>query len=220
MNQNLSITQSLAKNSTKASALYKTRLTYSLRCLRFLLRQGLAFYGHDESEMSDNKGNFKELLLWLAENDKKAKKVVLKSAPGNNQMNAPSIQRELINCCAKETTKLIIEDFGDEFFVILADESSDISQQEQLALCVRYVCKQGRACERFIGIVHVEDTFALSLKKAIESLLMEHSLSLSKVRGQGYDGASNMRGEINGLKTVVMNDSPSAYYIVSDINFN
>ncbi|XP_056697552.1 uncharacterized protein [Spinacia oleracea] len=42
---------------------------------------------------------------------------------------------------------------------------------------------------------------------------MEHSLSLSKVRGQGYDGASNMRGEINELKTLVMNDSPSAYYI-------
>ncbi|XP_021733274.1 uncharacterized protein LOC110700082 [Chenopodium quinoa] len=32
-------------------------------------------------------------------------------------------------------------------------------------------------------------------------------------RGQGYDGASNMKGEINGLKALIMNDTSSAYYI-------
>jgi hypothetical protein len=32
--------------------LYKIRLTYSFRCLKFLLHQGLAFCGHDESEES------------------------------------------------------------------------------------------------------------------------------------------------------------------------
>ncbi|XP_021727175.1 zinc finger MYM-type protein 1-like [Chenopodium quinoa] len=42
---------------------------------------------------------------------------------------------------------------------------------------------------------------------------MEYSLSLSRVRGQGYDGASNMRGEINGLKTLIMNETKQAYYI-------
>nr|XP_033509919.1 zinc finger MYM-type protein 1-like [Nicotiana tomentosiformis] len=67
--------------------------------------------------------------------------------------------------------------------------------------------------ERFVGLVHVSDTSASSLKEAIYSLLLEHSLSPSKIRGQGYDGASNMRGEINGLKTLIMKDSPSAYYI-------
>jgi hypothetical protein len=61
-----------------------------------------------------------------------------------------------------------------------------VYQKEQLALCLRYV-------ERFLGVVHVENTTSIPLKSAIESLLMEHSLSLSKVRGQGYDGASNMK---------------------------
>ncbi|XP_057803474.1 uncharacterized protein LOC131018783 [Salvia miltiorrhiza] len=45
------------------------------------------------------------------------------------------------------------------------------------------------------------------------SLLVEHSLSPSKIRGQGYDGATNMKGEINGLKTLIMQDTPSAYYV-------
>ena len=35
----------------------------------------------------------------------------------------------------------------------------------------------------------------------------------SQIRWQGYDGASNMKGEIKGLKTLIMKESPSAYYI-------
>ncbi|XP_021775718.1 zinc finger MYM-type protein 1-like [Chenopodium quinoa] len=45
------------------------------------------------------------------------------------------------------------------------------------------------------------------------SLLVEHSLSPSMIRQQGYDGANNMKGEINGLKTLIMNDTPRSYYI-------
>ncbi|XP_056695018.1 uncharacterized protein [Spinacia oleracea] len=81
-------------------------------------------------------------------------------------------------------------------------------------LCVFVMLiKKGKVIERFLGIVHVADTTSLSLKEAIIALLNEHSLSLSSVRGQGYDGASNMKGEINGLKTLIMNETPSAYYV-------
>ncbi|KAK4734531.1 hypothetical protein R3W88_008792 [Solanum pinnatisectum] len=82
-----------------------------------------------------------------------------------------------------------------------------------MALVLRFVNKNGEVVERFIGLVHVSDTSACSLKKMIYSLLSVHSLSPSKIRGQGYDGASNMNGEINGLKTLIMKDCPSAYYI-------
>jgi hypothetical protein len=34
-----------------------------------------------------------------------------------------------------------------------------------------------------------------------------------QVRGQGYDGASNMRGEFNGLRVMILRDNPSAHYI-------
>ena len=137
----------------------------------------------------------------------------MKNAPGNCILTSHSIQKEIINCCAKETTRQIIEDIGDDHFAILADESSDVSQKEQLALCLRYVDKLGRVCERFLGVVHVADTTCLSLKDAIEHLLIDHSLSLTQICGQGYDGTSNKKGEIKGLKTLIMNESPSAYYI-------
>ncbi|XP_021766668.1 zinc finger MYM-type protein 1-like [Chenopodium quinoa] len=213
INPKTSVAESFSTYTTEAKLQYKYRLTYSIKCIKFLLSQGLACRGHDESEDSWNRGNFLALLTWLSENNSDVAKVVLSNAPGNNQMTSPLIQKDLINCCAKETTRLLIDDIGDDYFGILADESSDVSQKEQLALCLRYVNNKGKITERFLGIVHVKDTTALSLKSAIESLLMEYSLSLSRVRGQGYDGASNMRGEINGLKTLIMNETKQAYYI-------
>ena len=193
--------------------LYKIRLTYTLRCIKFLLHQGLAFRGHDESEESSNRGNFIELLKFLAANSEEVNKYVLNNAPGNCSLTSPKIQAQVIQCCAIETRKKIIEELGDEPYAILADESSDISHKEQLALCLRYVDKLGRPCEHFIGIAHVDDTSSLSLKEAIRALLVSHGLTMTQIRGQGYDGASNMKGGIKGLKILIMQESPSAYYI-------
>ncbi|XP_076919532.1 uncharacterized protein LOC143580372 [Bidens hawaiensis] len=61
-----------------------------------------------------------------------------------------------------------------------------------MALVLRYVDKLGLVKKRFIGLVHVKDTTALSLKHAIDELFARYNLSLTKVRGQGYDGAGNM----------------------------
>jgi hypothetical protein len=57
--------------------------------------------------------------------------------------------------------------------------------------------------ECFLRITHVSNTTATVLKKTIESVLNKHNLSISRLRGQGYDGASNMRGQLNGLKTLI-----------------
>ncbi|PUZ40799.1 hypothetical protein GQ55_9G452100 [Panicum hallii var. hallii] len=207
------IDDKIVKVDSEERRLYKMRLTYSLRCLRFLLQQGLAFRGHDESEESSNRGNFIELLKWLAANNEEVDKYVLKNAPYNCTLTSLDIQKEIIQCCAMETRDQIIKEIGDDHFTILADESSDVSHKEQLALCVRYIDKSGRPCERYLGIVHVDDTTSSSLKEAIQSLLVNNGLTMTQIRGQGYDGASNMKGEIKGLKTLIMKESPSAYYV-------
>ncbi|XP_015167797.1 zinc finger MYM-type protein 1-like [Solanum tuberosum] len=152
-------------------------------------------------------------LRWHGDKHPNVGKVILENAPQNDTLTCPMIQKDIANACAKETLKAIIGDLNGDYFGILVDESKDISHKEQMALVLRFVNKNGEVVERFIGLVHVSDTSACSLKKAIYSLLSVHSLSPSKIRGQGYDGASNMKGEINGLKTLIMKDSPSAYYI-------
>ncbi|XP_019264501.1 PREDICTED: zinc finger MYM-type protein 1-like [Nicotiana attenuata] len=128
-------------------------------------------------------------------------------------MICPSVQKDIVRSCAKETLKAIVKDLNGDYIGILVDESKDVSHKEQMVLVLRYVNKEGKVIERFLSIVHVKDTSAKSLKEAICYLLLEHSLSKSQIRGQGYDGASNMQGEINGLKTLIMNDTPSAYCI-------
>nr|XP_009781353.1 PREDICTED: zinc finger MYM-type protein 1-like [Nicotiana sylvestris] len=39
------------------------------------------------------------------------------------------------------------------------------------------------------------------------------ALRPSKIRGQGYDGASNMQGKMNGLKALILQETPSAHCI-------
>ncbi|XP_073064150.1 uncharacterized protein [Primulina eburnea] len=36
---------------------------------------------------------------------------------------------------------------------------------------------------------------------------------ITGIKGQGYDGASNMRGEFNGLQALILKDCKSAYYV-------
>lgn len=86
-----SIRESIASTSKQVKAKYISRLSYSIYCLRFLLKQGLAFHGHDESEGSLNKGNFLELLNHLAKKFEDVDKVVLKNAPKNCKMTSHEI---------------------------------------------------------------------------------------------------------------------------------
>ncbi|XP_015170262.1 zinc finger MYM-type protein 1-like [Solanum tuberosum] len=202
-NQRQSIQSSFDKQSEKARSDYRMRLNASIDVARFLLTSGFPFRGHDESEGSEYKGAFLELLKWYGDRSFDVGRVILGNAPQNDMMICPTIQKDIVEACAKETTKAIIEDLDGDYFGILVDESKDVSHKEQMALILRYVNKSGMVIERFLGIVHVNDTSSQSLKKAIYSLLLDHSLCTSKIRGQGYDGASNMQGEINGLKSLI-----------------
>uniref|UniRef100_A0A7N0UPV0 TTF-type domain-containing protein n=1 Tax=Kalanchoe fedtschenkoi TaxID=63787 RepID=A0A7N0UPV0_KALFE len=157
----------------------------------------------DKIISSSNKRNFLELLKFLVDHNESIGNVVLHNAPRNLKLIAPNIQKDISNAAAQE---------GD-CFAILIDESRDVSINEQMAVAVRYVNKRGEIIERIFGIVHVLDTTALSLKAALDSIFSKYNLTMSRVRGQGYDGASNMRGEFNGLKTLIMKENSSVFYV-------
>ncbi|XP_015072632.1 uncharacterized protein LOC107016792 [Solanum pennellii] len=95
-----------------------------------------------------------------------------------------------------ETVKAILEELNGDYFSLLVDESFDVSHKEQMVIVFRYIDRMRFVMERLIDIVHVQDASASSLKKAILNLLAQHSLTPSIVRGQCYDGASNMQ-ELN-----------------------
>ncbi|XP_021835369.2 uncharacterized protein [Spinacia oleracea] len=182
--------------------------------MRWILLQGMPTRLHDESEnYLLNMCNILGFFKYTLKNIPDVQKVVLENAPGNFLMLAPLIQKDIINVCAKETTKAIIEELGDGIFSILVDVCADLCDKDQMTLFLRYISKKGEIIERFLGIVYVPDTNSLTLKATTESLLMEHSLSLSRVRGQCYNGAGKMQDAIHDIKTLIMRESPSAYYV-------
>ncbi|XP_021997455.1 zinc finger MYM-type protein 1-like [Helianthus annuus] len=213
LRQDRSIQFSYEKYTDKQKSEYRIRLHSTIIVSKALLNGSLPFRGHDESEKSLYKGHFLELLKLLGEVNESIRKVILENAPKNSQMTSPQIQKEVINCFAQEVLKQIFEELDDDVFSILVDESRDCSKKEQMAVVLRYVDKLGVVKERFVGLVHVKETTSLSLKYAIDELFSKYNLSLTKVRGQGYDGASNMAGEFNGLKALILKENSSAYFV-------
>jgi hypothetical protein len=102
---------------------------------------------------------------------------------------------------------------GDARFCLIVDEARDESRREQIALVIRFVDKSGFIRERFLDIVHVKDTTASTLKEEIFFALSHHNLDVQNIRGQRYDGASNIHGEWNGLQALFINDCPYTYYV-------
>lgn len=186
-------------------------------CICFILRwltfQGCSFRGHDESPGSLNRGNFLEMVKILALYNKEVDEVVLDNAPKNAKYTSPEVQKEILSIYARKVQKSIREEIGDSKFCIMVDEARDESKKEQMAVVLRFVNKEGLIKERFLDLIHVNDTTALTLKESICAVLSANGLSMQNIRGQGYDGASNMRGEWNGLKALILNECPQAYYI-------
>jgi hypothetical protein len=202
------------KLSNAAKSAYFTRLNGAIDTARLILNQGLAFLGHDESKESYNKGNFSEVYDCLVEHDLDLQKTVGDALRAlNSSMVAPEIQRDIVQCFANEVLHSILDELGNDVFCLLVDESMDVSCKEQMTMVLRYVDQRGTVKERFVSLVHVTETTSSYLKSAIDSLFTKLKLSLNQVRGQGYDGASNMRCEFNGLQSLIMRESSTPYYV-------
>ena len=191
----------------------RLRLRVSIASVKWLASQACAFRRHDESDQSKNKGNFLEMVDLLAEFNPEIAKVVRGNAPYHSKYTSPEIQKEILSIYAFKIRKHIREEIGDSKFSILVDETCDVAKREQMALILRFVDKNGILQERFFDLIHVANTRSLTLKDELTVVLSTHGFNIQNLRGQGYDGASNMRGELNGLQALFLRECPYAYYV-------
>lgn len=74
----------------------------------------------------------------------------------------------------------------EKFFSVMANEVTDVSNEEQFVVCFRSVDDQFQLHEEFIGLHAVE---------SIKDTVLWMNVRISDCRGQCYDGAANMCGE-------------------------
>lgn len=99
------------------------------------------------------------------------------------------------------------------FFTIMADETTDVSNREQVTIILRWVDDNDFSVhEEFVGLYLVPSIGSDMLVSIIKDTLLRFNLPLSKARGQCYDGASNMSGIRNGVAAQLCKEEARAVY--------
>ena len=175
--------------------------------LKFLARQELPVRGDGDETDS----NFIQLLKLRGQDDpllkcwltRKSSKYV--SHDMQNELikiMELSILREIAECIQKST-----------FFSIMCDKCTDSSNREQLVLCIRWIDHGNlEPQEDVIGMYQIDDISAHTIVSVIRDTLVRINFSLSRCRGQCYDGAANMKGGNTGVAKQLLDEEPRALY--------
>lgn len=186
-------------------------------------RQELALRGHRDSGTIDtnslcsekNEGNFRALLRYRSQGDEELKNML--DGGGKIKYLSPLLQNELISSCNNVIKEKLVAEINEaKYFSVLADETCDISNVEQISLCVRYVAmEKGHHIvkEQFLQFVPTTELTGKALAGKILDSLESYGVDLTGLIGQGYDGASAMSGHYNGVCKIVQDKYPKALFV-------
>jgi len=197
-----------ALNSSRQKAVEenRNRLSHIIRTIEFCGRQEIPLRGHrdagafslNETDCNDRVFKFAIKRLRVEAADKQTSDLFLK-APCNASYLSWRVQNQIIfsmgDAIQKQTLSYISQC---KYFSILADETTDVSQTEQLSLSVRFI-KDTKVHEEFLCFVPVFSTTDKDLASTILTQLSQLGLDMEHMRGQGYNGASNMSGKYRGI---------------------
>ena len=179
-----------------------------LQNLQFLALNNIAIQGHEKE-----KSNFFGLAKLRANDDEDLVNWIENKKRGNYMHH--NVQNELLELMAKEVlNKNIMKQIKEaQFFTVMCDETTDISNQEQAVICIRTVNDKFENREDFIELRQLESTTSESIFTMLNEVLHDFELPISKLRGQCYDGAANMSGKVNGVVKKFQEIEPRAIYI-------
>lgn len=106
---------------------------------------------------------------------------------------------------AKELTEILRQ----KRFSIIPDETTDVSTEKQLGVCVMYVDEKDLTpVTRFLDIVEATDAGAKGLYKEIKGIFEEKSIPLTNIIGYSSDTCNVMFGENLSVSTLLKKDVP------------
>ena len=94
---------------------------------------------------------------------------------------------------------------------ILCDEVTS-SNDDIMSLCIRFVDAEKQIREEFIDFIHVERITGEVLFEAVVNFYKRNDIHLEDLRGQCYDGATNMSAVKKGLSGRALEVNPKALY--------
>jgi len=194
-----------------------------IQAIEFHGRLGIALRGHRDcgdlrvpecgGEIDYTQGNMRATLQLMVACNDEALKQHLTTTGRNATYISPASQNLLIDAIAAVIRRHVVAEVNDAgYFSILADETTDFSHKEQLAVCVRYV-KDCAIFERFLCFELAPDLTGSGLAAQLLGVLDAVGLDKDCLIGQGYDGAAAMSGQQNGVQKHVRDQCPAAIYV-------
>jgi len=175
--------------------------------LRFLARQSCGIRGDgDESD-----SNFMQLFKLRGEDDPRVCEWMKKRT---NKYTSHEVQNDILKAMALNVLRTIATRIhNSSFFTIMADETTDVSNREQVTIILRWVDDSDFSVnEDFVGLYAVPSIDSNTLVSIIKDTLLWFNLPLSKARGQCYDAAANMSGIRNGVAAQLRKEEARAVY--------
>ena len=167
-----------------------------------------------ECNTCESHGNFWALLQFCIAAGDSALRDHLASAPRNATYTSPNIRNEVIDILGDHVReKSLFEVKEAQLFELIADEVTNCSNKEQLGIILRYVDAEDYTIKKdFITFLECDSGITgEALAKKMLDFLTQH-LDPTKLRGQAYDGASNMSGRTNGAAARISSQFPLAIY--------
>ena len=114
------------------------------------------------------------------------------------------LQNEILQLLSNSIVRSIASSVRESgSFALIVDGTQDVSKKEQLSICLRYVDEQLFSHEVFVGMYEPPSTTGEDLARSVEDVLIRLNLPLAALRGQTYDGASNMSGQYKGCQALI-----------------
>ena len=120
--------------------------------------------------------------------------------------------RTLPKIMALDVLRNVIEKQKSPYLTIMIDETTDVTNQEQVTIVLRRIDDTFETCEEFIGLYTVSSIEAECLTEVIKDTMIRLNLSMEKLRRQRYDGCSTMSGTRTGVAKRIFDEEPRAVF--------
>ena len=182
---------------------------------RFLAGMALPFRGHNEgSKAGVKRGLFLEFVQYMADNGDEILKRHLMTAPKNATYLSHDIQNQMIGIGGRAVKSKIIQLVKEaKVFVIMMDETRDLSHVEQVIVVARFEEKgTAKVQERMLALVATHSTTGEALESFLLSVLEKCGLDVENLVGQCYDGGSNLSGVFEGVQARILEKNALAVF--------